>query len=216
MPAIAETGDLYEERALYVPLSSSNSKALTVDELEKELPQLTFIDAPKTWPFIGFQKFNIARDDSFPVEFILTGTGLDVLVNKNFEKFGKKPRVEFKMDIRANGQGLHVLKCLGDFIEAKVLQMYGQKVQVKSPVYNGVITMPWAMHYGKPCDIEVQSSAAIFKANPLVNGDAVEKTLEANKDHDFDVRVLVRTWILRDKEELKAGYKLHVQKIVAK
>jgi hypothetical protein len=219
MPAASEPSpsQLYEERATFVPLSHVNNIAMSAGDVEKQLPKFKFTeDAPKSYPFTGFQNFNIVTAEGMPVEFILSGKNLDVLVNKNFEKYGKKPRVEFKMDIRDNGEGLHVLKLLGNFLEGRIEQMYGQKVVVKPPVYNGLVSMPWAISYGKALDIEVQSSAAIFKANPMVNGEAVEKMLEANNGHDFDVRVLVRSWIMRDKEVLKAGYKLHVQKITAK
>lgn len=206
----------FEQLARFVPLADNNFAALpiekveefTADDFEFKQPPLTKLSDAKE-----FYEYEMTLKDGKPLVFMLRGSDLELGVNN----ISGKERVEFKLNLGSNGVGQHVLWLLSEYIHDNIKQHYDQDIVVKTPVYKLVASLPWAHSYGKNCDIEVKSRHSIFSCNLGVNAEALKRVIANNAGGDFELRVVLKSWLLREKLTgiLKAGYKLHVQQVVA-
>jgi len=205
----------FEQLARFVPLATDNSPPLPIEEVEalvsndlqfRQPPLSALTDAKE------FYEYEMTYKDK-PIVFMLRGSDLEIGVNK----IGGKERVEFKLNLNSNGVGQHTLWVLAENIHDNIKDKYAQDIEVKSPMYNLVAALPWAHSYGKNCDIEVKSRHSIFSCNLAVNVEALKRVISNNSGGEFELRVVAKPWLLREKMTgiLKAGYKLHVQQVVA-
>ena len=206
----------FEQLARFVPLADNNFAALPIEKVEEfaaddfefKQPPLTKLSDAKE-----FYEYEMTLKDGKPLVFMLRGSDLELGVNN----ISGKERVEFKLNLGSNGVGQHVLWLLSEYIHDNIKQHYDQDIVVKTPVYKLVASLPWAHSYGKNCDIEVKSRHSIFSCNLGVNAEALKRVIANNAGGDFELRVVLKSWLLREQLTgiLKAGYKLHVQQVVA-
>lgn len=202
----------FESLAKYHPLQNGNPESLPIEQaLRIEYEDLAFSTVPKMDDSKEFYNFNMTTKDGKPLVFTLRGTELSLGVNKMNQK------LEFKLNLNSNGMAQHLLARLCQFLEEHVARTFQQDIKVKSPMYQWSASLPWCHSYGKYNDIEAKSRQVQFSCNPQHNLDGLERLIQANSQGEFDVRVVLKSWIMREKEigTLKAGYKLHVQKVVA-
>lgn len=205
----------FEQQAKFVPLANDNYSALSIEAVDKLAPEDFEFKQPPLAQLSDtkeFYEYEMTLKDGKPLVFMLRGSDLEIGVNT----FGKE-RVEFKLNLNSNGIAQHVLWSLSEYIRDNIKSNYNQDIVVKSPLYKLIATLPWAHSYGKNCDIEVKSRHSIFSCNLGVNADALKRVIANNSGGEFELRVVLKSWLLREKISglLKAGYKLHVQQVVA-
>lgn len=209
----------FEELSKFIPLSEKNLPALTTKSVDNLTPQDLKFRQPALKDLTkdkDFYEYEMTLNNGQPIVFMLSGHKLDIGISK-MSKFGKE-RVEFKLDLTSNGVGQHALFTLAELIRCNIKEVYEQDYEVKSAMYGRrIAAMPWSHSYGRPQDIEVRARQSIFSCNLEVNAEALRRVIASNSGGEFECRVLVKTWMMRDKEtgELKAGYKLHVQQVNA-
>lgn len=209
----------FEDLAKYTPLAKdnhTNQKPLSTDEIVRLAPEDLKHAAPAPGALNDnkeFYEYTVTLSDGKPVVFMLRGTDLEIGVNS----FGKTERPEFKLNLASNGVGQHALFVLAEYIRCFVKETYGQDIAVKSPMYKLIASLPWVHSYGKNGDIEVKTRHSVFSCNLQVNAEALKRIMVSNAGGEFELRVVLKAWMLREKLTgvIKAGYKLHVQQVVA-
>lgn len=206
----------FEQLARFVPLADNNFAPLPIEQVEKLGPEEFEFKQPAASQLSDakeFYEYEMTLKNGQPLVFMLRGSDLELGVNN----ISGKERVEFKLNLNSNGIGQHALWLLCEYIHDNIRAQYGQDIVVKSPVYKLVASLPWSHSYGKNCDIEVKSRHSIFSCNLGVNAEALKRVIANNSGGEFELRVVLKSWLLREKLSgvLKAGYKLHVQQVVA-
>lgn len=205
----------FEQLAKFVPLADNNPPAMPLEEIENFTPEnLSFKQPPSSALSDAkeFYDYEVTFANGKPIVFMLRGSDLELGVNK----MSGKERVEFKLNLSSNGLAIHDLHLLAEYIAQNIKTHYGQDIVVRSPVYKEIASLPWAHSYGKNADIEVKSRHSIFSCNLGVNVEALKRVIANNSGAEFEVRVVLKAWLMREKITglLKAGYKLHVQQVV--
>lgn len=206
----------FEQLARFVPLAENNTPALSIDQVKALAPEdFEFKQPPfgQLYDAKEFYEYEMTLKNGKPLVFMLRGSELELCVNN----MNGKERVEFKLNLQGNGVGQHLLWLLSEYIHDNIKQNYDQDIVVKSPVYKLIAALPWVHSYGKNGDIEVKSRHSIFSCNLAVNVEALKRVIANNAGGEFELRVVLKSWLLREKGTgiLKAGYKLHVQQVVA-
>jgi hypothetical protein len=206
----------FEQLARFVPLADNNAPALALDQVKDMAPEDFEFKQPQIGQLFDakeFYEYEMTLKNGKPLVFMLRGSELELGVNN----MSGKERVEFKLNLQGNGAAQHTLWLLSEYIHDNIKQQYDQDIVVKSPVYKLVASLPWVHSYGKNGDIEVKSRHSIFSCSLAVNVEALKRVIANNAGGEFELRVVLKSWLLREKVTgiLKAGYKLHVQQVVA-
>lgn len=209
------SSDVYETKCKFIPLQH-NPLPVPIEQVIKLAPTDFDITAPKTLDGdkAFYDYFWTVKGE--PLSFLIRGRDLELGTNK------QNGKLEFKLDLTSNGYAQHAMTVLAGLINEQVTQTYctsnidRMAVVVRSPMYKCKVTLPWAHSFGKYLPIEVKTRQVTFACSPDLNIDALNNSLKSHAGGEFDVRVVMKPWLMFDKEANlpKAGFKLHVQQIV--
>lgn len=190
-----------------------NEQVLSCDEIIKLSPdQLKYMcPTPDQLTKPGFYDFQVLTGKEQALCFVIAGEQIQLNDNIKYNKSGK--RLEFKLNLESNAAAQYALTSLANILETFINVNYQKTCQVKSGLYRGSIDLPWAQTYGKYDEIEVHSKLGgkVFACHPEVNLKELEKLLLGQS---AQLRVVVKSWLMVDEEtHVKAGFKLHVQKV---